>query len=348
MKKNFFINIFISLVATVLCVVILGLVATRLINNQEKKPENKNSQYYSNLDWDNKDINDIPNKRNISSTLNVRGSNKVYTAFFNSQGLRDYEYNLKKPENSIRIAAVGDSITFGAGVNLEDTYVKQLEKKLNNDCNKKVEILNFGASGASTINELELIQKKVLLYEPDVIILQMDNNDSMVINQIKDVDPFLNEIIVELKNNNFEISQWLKQKLEFYKYYKYKKQLTEDDEYNNVIKPFNMINNISKENNIKLIVISYDNFFKPLYYQKVLQHIRELNVPLLDLADTKFGKLTFEEKYVNPKLDKNNFNSPIDQHPSKYGGQIMAEEISRFLGNIDTLEFKNLCFFTNR
>jgi len=353
MKKGTFINIIISLVTTALCVILLLLVATRLVKsqkkNQEKKQENKEDlQYYTSLDWADKDINDIPSQRNASFNNNVKGASDVYTVKINSQGLRDYEYGLEKPENSIRIAAVGDSTTYGEGVNLEDTYIKQLEKILNNHCNKKVEILNFGASGASTINELELIERKVLLYKPDIIMLQMDSNDSQVIHQIRDVDPFLNGIILKLKDSHFEVGQWLKQKLEFYKYYQYRKQLTPDEEYNNVIKPLETIKNISEENNIKLIIVSYDEPYHPFYYPKVLQYIKEHDIPLLDLSITKFGELSYKEKYLNPELDKNNFNFPIDSHPGKYGGQIMAEEISKFLGNIDTLEFKNLCFFTNK
>lgn len=347
MKNNIFINIIISLVATVLCVVSLVLVSElvarrQVVKNQEKKQENKeNLQYYTNLDWEDKEINDIPSPRNISFNNNVLGASDVYTVKINSQGLRDYEYELKKPENSIRIAAVGDSITFGDGINLEDTYVKQLEKILNNHCNKKVEILNFGASGASIINELELIQRKVLLYKPDIIMLQIDVNDAQVIHQIRDVDPFLNGIILKLKNSNFEVSQWLKQKLEFYKYYRYRKQLTQEDEYNNVIRPLDAIKDICKENNIKLIVISYDAPYHPLYYPKVLRDISGRDIPLLDLSSTKFGKLLYEEKYINPKLDKDGY--PIDYHPNKYGGKIMAEEISKFLEKIDVLEFKKHC-----
>ena len=45
-------------------------------------------------------------------------------------GLRDREYRLDKPPDISRIAAIGDSFTFGMGVNLEDAYPKQLERIL--------------------------------------------------------------------------------------------------------------------------------------------------------------------------------------------------------------------------
>jgi hypothetical protein len=156
MKKGLLINIFILLSAIILCL-ILFLSAVKFIAGSQKTEV---SQYYTNLDWDDRDINDIPHRRNMVYENMVRGTNKIYKVKINSQGFRDYEYELDKPPDNLRIAVVSDSVTFGVGVNLEDTYVKQLERLLNNYCSRKVEILNFGASGASTVNELELIQKK--------------------------------------------------------------------------------------------------------------------------------------------------------------------------------------------
>ena len=47
---------------------------------------------------------------------------------FNSLGYRDYEFARIKPKGKFRILAVGDSQTFGIGINkLEDTFVKRLE-----------------------------------------------------------------------------------------------------------------------------------------------------------------------------------------------------------------------------
>ena len=237
MKKNLLTNLIVLLVSSVITIII----SIYILNLIARSDNSVNTQYYSNLDWEGRSINNVPFKSNMSYKNHVRATDIVYTVKINSQGFRDYEYSINKPANTLRIAVVGDSITYGAGVNLEDSYVKQLERLLNNRCSKKIEALNFGAAGASTINELELIQKKVLFYEPDILMLQMDPNDSNVIKQIKKVDPFLDKIILQLKKGNLDISRWLKCKLEFYKYYRYRKQLTLDDEYNNVVIPLKTI-----------------------------------------------------------------------------------------------------------
>lgn len=332
MRKQIIVNISISLVTTTLCVIFLFLFFTRMVKSSSVKED---LQYYTNLDWDDADINDVPSRRNTILSFNVRGADSVYTTKINSQGFRDYEYGIEKPENSIRIAAVGDSVTYGVGVNLEDTYVKQLERMLNERSDRKVEVLNFGANGASTINELELIQRKVLLYKPDIIMLQIDPNDAEVIHQIKKVDAFLNGFILKLKGSSLEIGQWLKQKLEFYKYYRYRKQMTFDDEYNNIVTPLNAIRDTCKENNIRLIVLSYDSPYSIRYYDRVLQYVAAQGIPLLDLSNTKFGKLSYEQKYINPKLGRNGY--PLDSHPSKYGSKIIADEIAVFFENMNIL-----------
>ena len=50
----------------------------------------------------------------------------------NSLGYRDFEYSLERPNNTFRILVLGDSMTFGQGINkTSDTYPKQLEVLLN-------------------------------------------------------------------------------------------------------------------------------------------------------------------------------------------------------------------------
>ena len=49
----------------------------------------------------------------------------------NSNGLRDYEHNYTKSENTIRIVMLGDSFVEGVEVALENTTSKLMEKKLN-------------------------------------------------------------------------------------------------------------------------------------------------------------------------------------------------------------------------
>ncbi|MEC8893596.1 MAG: hypothetical protein VX901_09760, partial [Candidatus Poribacteria bacterium] len=66
------------------------------------------------------------------------------TIKINSQVWRDREISLEKQEDTFRIVALGDSITFGWGVELNETYIKQLETTLKKrDSHKNYEVINI-------------------------------------------------------------------------------------------------------------------------------------------------------------------------------------------------------------
>jgi len=94
----------------------------------------------------------------------------------NRDGIRDGDYSRTRPEGTFRIAAVGDSCTFGFGLELEDTWPKQLERELQRT-NPHAEVINFGVMGYNTPQEGERIQEKVLGYSPDLIIIGYSLND---------------------------------------------------------------------------------------------------------------------------------------------------------------------------
>lgn len=96
----------------------------------------------------------------------------------NSYGFRDFEYSLKIPDNTFRIIVLGDSITWGHGVEIEKTYTKLLESVLNaRNGQTKYEVLNFGVSGYNTFEEVELFKKNGVEFHPDLIMIQYSPDD---------------------------------------------------------------------------------------------------------------------------------------------------------------------------
>jgi hypothetical protein len=87
---------------------------------------------------------------------------------------------LEKLNNTIRIAAIGDSFTFGMFVELEDTWPKILERELNKNKKNnsiKYEVMNFGVPGYNFEHYIENIKLKVLNYNPDIIIIGIVSDD---------------------------------------------------------------------------------------------------------------------------------------------------------------------------
>lgn len=96
----------------------------------------------------------------------------------NSYGLRDREYALEKPKDVYRILMLGDSYTFGIGNNIEDTFTKLLEKKLQIDFpHKKIEVMNGACSSYSPLLEYLFLIYKGLALHPDLVILNYDMSD---------------------------------------------------------------------------------------------------------------------------------------------------------------------------
>ncbi len=99
----------------------------------------------------------------------------------NSAGLRDREYPLEKPDNTFRVAVVGDSLTMGWGVEHEKTYAKLLEKWTNQKWPGKYEFIIFGHPGYALEQYMVVIENKVLPYHPDMIIVGFCYNDDEII-----------------------------------------------------------------------------------------------------------------------------------------------------------------------
>ena len=97
----------------------------------------------------------------------------------NSQGLRDREYSIRKPDNAYRVAVLGDSITMAFGVDIEDAYHSVLEEAYNAESDhEKYEFINFGVGGYSLVQYLATLKRKSLAYDPDHILvgLCMEND----------------------------------------------------------------------------------------------------------------------------------------------------------------------------
>jgi hypothetical protein len=90
----------------------------------------------------------------------------------NSKGLRDKEYSMAKPQNTIRVAVVGDSLTMPAGVNIEDAYHSILEEQFNRSCpNKNFEFINFAVGGYNLSQYWAVIRKKAMDWDPDMLLI---------------------------------------------------------------------------------------------------------------------------------------------------------------------------------
>lgn len=91
----------------------------------------------------------------------------------NSQGWRDRERHLEKPEGTIRIAVLGDSFTEARQVENNETFTQQLEPLLSACSEREVEVLNFGVSGYGPLQEKLVYEHVARSFAPDIVVVMM-------------------------------------------------------------------------------------------------------------------------------------------------------------------------------
>src|SRR5580765_8979040 len=105
----------------------------------------------------------------------------VWRISLNEDGFRNAPITATKRAGVLRIACIGDSWTFGMNVNQDQTYPARLETLFKQRRPApEVEILNFGVLGYSSFQGLELLKRRVLDLQPDVLVIGFGMNDSDV------------------------------------------------------------------------------------------------------------------------------------------------------------------------
>jgi lysophospholipase L1-like esterase len=100
-----------------------------------------------------------------------------YTANINSFGYRDREFSSLK-KDSFKIAVLGDSFTYGWGVELEQAWVKLLEKNLQ-QAGLNVETINLGRPGGDPAGYAETAERAIPVLRPDMVIVGMLQADDL-------------------------------------------------------------------------------------------------------------------------------------------------------------------------
>lgn len=97
----------------------------------------------------------------------------------NSLGFRDVEHATAKPADTLRIVALGDSFTYGVGADFADTYLVQVERRLNErpGAHRPVEIIKLGMPRHFPLLERRTLEEYGLRFAPDVVMVAVLPND---------------------------------------------------------------------------------------------------------------------------------------------------------------------------
>lgn len=98
----------------------------------------------------------------------------------NSLGLRDREYPPDPPAGAVRLLFMGDSFTEGFGVELDDTFVKGIERRLNASPPRpggRYEAVNMGVASFSPLLEYLFLRELLPRLRGHLLLLSLDPTD---------------------------------------------------------------------------------------------------------------------------------------------------------------------------
>lgn len=115
---------------------------------------------------------------------------RPYTDGTNRFGFNDLDYPLEKPPHTFRIIIIGDSFNWVGGKDWNYTVFlkKEFRKYYGND---RVEVINVGYGGTHTGEQLVMLKKFALQYNPDLVFLGFFAG-----NDFYDADPYRKRIVV--------------------------------------------------------------------------------------------------------------------------------------------------------
>jgi hypothetical protein len=112
------------------------------------------------------------------SITEMYSTSEFYGAYkTSSQGIRNAEVKIPKPKGIYRILAIGDSFTYGFGVNDGKAWPALLEKKLQSDF--KIEVVNAGAPGLDPYNEISVCKAYADQFNVDMIVMGLYSTEDL-------------------------------------------------------------------------------------------------------------------------------------------------------------------------
>ncbi len=94
------------------------------------------------------------------------------SVLINQHGLRDHDYPEQRVEGMERVLVLGDSFTWGFGVEQEQIFTEVIEKS-----EQDLEVINAGVSGYSPDQELIWLREQGMHFQPDLVLLVLSGND---------------------------------------------------------------------------------------------------------------------------------------------------------------------------
>lgn len=245
---------------------------------------------------------------------------------YNERGLRDRPI-LPKAPGEYRILALGDSVTFGWGVDQDKTFTARLESLLEERLHRPVRVINSGVGGYNTVQEMTYFKREGIALQPDLVMLTYVQNDIEV--NRGPFDPWAQGSLWGKSFPDMVIA--VVGKLWFYRLmhhaYNYAMPTLQPTSvasspqegvgWRQSMAALRELTMICEERHIPLIVFFHrlDSSENQPLFEGVVQHVQ--GVPVMDMGQW-YGELSVSSLV----------NSKVDGHPNAAGHRVMAEHMA--------------------
>lgn len=100
----------------------------------------------------------------------------TYKVRTNEKGLRETSFSQSPPPDVTRVLVIGDSFTFGVGVNRSDVWVERLEERVSEQ-DDRYQFINAGTPGTGMRDYYLFLKHRGLRYNPDILVVAITNGD---------------------------------------------------------------------------------------------------------------------------------------------------------------------------
>jgi|AntAceMinimDraft_17_1070374.scaffolds.fasta_scaffold29347_2 lysophospholipase L1-like esterase len=278
---------------------------------------------------------------------NLKTPEYNYKRTINSEMLSDKEHPKSRYKGEYRIIGLGDSFTEGYGAHNDSTWLKFLERKINI---RYITYINAGACGSDPFFEYILLKKRLLKYNPDLVIVAINASDIDDIVCRGGMERFISDGTVKFKNG--PKWEWLYatsyiSRLFIHNLFKYNYLLMKDkqknlEEKNSLKLIYNVIlkfNTLSENENFKLLIIFNPNDYeitkKYFVFKKMIEKLNnETNINVLDLFDYFVNQAGINNQNVSDYYWK-------EGHHNAKGYELFADGVEKKIiemGIIDSLD----------
>ncbi len=252
----------------------------------------------------------------------------------NALGIREEWDSLEPDDRRLRIAFLGDSITFGESVEAAETFSRLVGESMNSFIERGVVTMNLGEPGTGPPEQLAVYRRVAPELRPYIVVHVLYPNDlgddlyGMLrgIYAIRDADLWVGDYSYVLKYAEKKIRQWAAMR-ETFAYFRGGATAEERDQaWSTLREDVVAVKEAVEADGGTYYMVLFPWLFRlddyPLggVHQRMRALAEELRVSYLDLFDT-FGGMAADDVRI----------SRGNEHPNAHGHQLAADAIVEFL-----------------